>query len=505
MVGAIALAFMGSMTEPAVAQPPGTPDTGRIVGHVTKSTGEPVGSGFVIAYDATTQQFRAFGNIDAQGAYTLSGLPAGSYKVQFSGLVSQWAHRKTSFADADAFAVTAGQDTVVDEVGFPTGSVTVTATDQVTGAPVSQFCADISGSGVLRHGCTETGSVTLTDIRPGDNYFLTVTGVDDRYFSSETSNVRVVADQTTTVPVVLEPSALINTTIEDAATHAPVPGACVFAVTGIGGFGNSAFDCSGADGHVLITNMHTAPYQLYVFARDGAHGDQWVGPSGGTGSRYLATTIHAQGGQTTSMAPIRLDPAGSISGTVVDKATGAPVEGVCAFSHAGGTTGGPDQAPYCTGPDGRYTISGLGPYLWPVQFIDTIGSHTWQWSGDRPTQLTAKPVRVRAGQTTTENAHLGVGATISGRVTNTAGRLPGTVFVYNAITGDMVAGWANTDENGNFQLAGVAGPQFVRVKFDDGVVNGTTGWYRHTQSFGSATPILVRPGATVSGIDFTVP
>ncbi len=503
-VGAIALALMGSMTAPAVAQPPG-PSSGRIVGHLTKSTGEPVSGGFVLAYDATTQQFRASANIDDAGAYTLSGLSTGAYKVQFSGLLQQWAHRKTSFAEADSFTVTDGQDTVVDEVLIPTGSVVVTASDQATGAAVDQFCVDVSGNNIIRFGCTDNGTVTLTDIPPAGNYFLTTTGIDNRYFTSHTSNVAVVADQATAVSVEMEPSALINTTIEDAATHTPVAGACVYAVTGIGGFGNIAFDCSGPDGHVTITHLHTAPYQLYVFARDGVHGDQWVGPAGGTGSRYLARTIHAVGGQTSSMAPIRLDGAGSISGTVVDKATGQPVQGVCAFTHAGGTTGGPDQAPYCTGPDGRYTISGVGPYWWPVQFIDTMGSHTWQWSGDRPTQLTAKPVRVSVGQTTTEDAHLGAGATISGRITNTASRQEGFVTVYNAITGDPVASHTTSDENGNFQLTGIAGPQFVRINFQDGFVNGTSGWYRHAPEFGSATPIPVRPSATITGIDFTVP
>jgi hypothetical protein len=504
--GAAALAIAGSVSTPALAQPPF--GNGRIVGHVTKHTGEPVGSGFVIAYEATTQVSRAFGNIDAAGAYTLQGLPAGTYKVQYFTVLQQWAHRKTSFETADVFTVVDGQDTVVDEVLFPTGSVTVTASDQVTHAPIAHFCADLSGSTVIRHDCTETGTVTLTDVPPGQGYFLITTGFDDRYFTHEGPLVDVVAEQTTAVHIEMEPMALITTTIEDAVTHTPVANACVFPVTGIGGFGHFAFDCSGPDGRVTITGMHTAPYQLYVFARDGVHGDQWVGRHGGTGYRLLARTVNTTGGQTMSIPPIRLDPAGSISGMVVDKATGVPVEGVCAFTHAGGTTGGPDQAPYCTGPDGKYTISGVGPYLWPVQFIDTIGHRAWQWSGDRPTQFSAQPVPVRAGQTTPLDAHLAAGATITGRITTTAGQpmTRGFLFAYNALTGDPVANYGLADENGNYQVDGIAGPQLIRINYDEGfAVGGRTGWYRSATSFGSANPLLVRPGGVRTGIDIVVP
>jgi hypothetical protein len=172
----------------------------------------------------------------------------------------------------------------------------------------------------------------------------------------------------------------------------------------------------------------------------------------------------------------------------------------------GGTTGGPDQAPYCTKADGKYTISNLGPYLWPVQFIDTIGPHAWQWSGDRPTQLSARPVQVQVGQATTEDAHLGPIATVSGRVTGTSGRQPvGFVQAYNALTGDPAANYAIPDDNGNFRLDGIAGPQFVRIQYVDSFIDGPTSWFRDAATFGTATPVFARSAGTVTGIDIVVP
>lgn len=504
-IGAVTVAIVASVAPAsALAQPPG--GQGRIVGHVTNSAGAPVGDGFVSAVDATTRQFLGTSSIDSSGAYTISGLPESTYKLELFTGGQQWAHQKKSFEEADVFTVVEGQDTVVDEVLFPTGSIAVTASDQRTGAPIAHFCADISGNTVIRHACTETGTVTLANVPPGEGYFLITTGFDDHYFTHEGPLVTVVVDQTTAVHVEMEPSALITTTIEDAVTHAPVANACVYPVTGIGGFGNFTFDCSGPDGHVTITHLHTASYQLYVFAHDGAHGDQWVGRHGGTGSRFLAKTVNTTGGETMAIPPIRLDAAGSITGTVVDKATGQPVEGVCAFSHAGGTTGGPDQAPYCTGPDGKYTISTLGPYLWPVQFIDTIGSHAWQWSGDRPTQLSATPVRVQAGQAATLDAHLGATATISGRVTGSGGQQPlGFIQAYNALTGDPVSSFTINDEDGSYRLDGIAGPQFVRIQYIDHLATGPTRWFRDAATFRDANPVLVRSGGAVTGIDIVVP
>jgi hypothetical protein len=182
------------------------------------------------------------------------------------------------------------------------------------------------------------------------------------------------------------------------------------------------------------------------------------------------------------------------------------VADVCAFGHAGGTTGGPDAAPYCTLADGRYTISGLGPYEWPVQFIDTLGGHSWQWSGDRPTQQTAQLVRVRVGRTTKADAHLMTPATITGRVTDSAGQpLWGDITAFNAVTGDPVANYALTDENGNYQLAGIAGPQPVKLRVRSGMASSLVQWYRVSNAFATADQVHVPPGSAVTGIDFIVP
>jgi protocatechuate 3,4-dioxygenase beta subunit len=91
----------------------------------------------------------------ADGSYLLGGLPAGTYDVRVNqtdyvgvaetatrsqlGYLADYVHHvpETSSADAQPFAVTAGQTTVADESIYPADSVTGTVTDSTTGLPVS--------------------------------------------------------------------------------------------------------------------------------------------------------------------------------------------------------------------------------------------------------------------------------------------------------------------------------------------------------------------------------
>ncbi|HEV8557185.1 MAG TPA: carboxypeptidase-like regulatory domain-containing protein [Actinophytocola sp.] len=478
----------------------------RIVGQVTRTDGTPVAGVFVVVIQVPRGAFGGSATTDANGRYAIGDLNGFglAYKVEFfyRSNSAQWAHQKTTFEDAEAFTPTDGEDTVVDEVLFPRGTLEVTASDKLTGAPVNHFCAATSGP-FGGGGCTDTGTVTLEDLPLGD-YRVFATD-NENYFSAD-SAVTVFAGTTTRIHFALEPVAFITATIQDAGTHAPVAFACLQAVGNFGGFGPFSDYCSGSDGQVRIGQLHTGRYRLYVSALDGVHGDQWVGPHGGTGIEFFARPVDVTAGQTVTVPPVQLDGAGSISGTVVDKATGQPARDVCAFTHAGTPTGGPELT-YCTKTDGTYTINHVGPYVWPVQFTSTTGGYPWQWSGDQPTQLSARPVTIHIGQNTPLDAHLGPVATVSGRVTRADGRPPlqGVVKAFNAVTGEPVANDALIEQDGTYRLIGVAGPQFVRLEFLDAGGDRVTRWYRDSSSYESATPVPVRSGATVTGIDAVLP
>ncbi len=85
---------------------------GSIQGTVKAAAGAlPVPNAYVIAYQGATMA--GFGFSSADGTYAISGLPSGSYTVQFSycqgGLTEQWYNGKNSQSTANAIAVTAPQ------------------------------------------------------------------------------------------------------------------------------------------------------------------------------------------------------------------------------------------------------------------------------------------------------------------------------------------------------------------------------------------------------------
>ena len=489
---------------PAGAQPPSF--DGRVVGQFT-ANGQPVPNVQVTLYDAVTRQYQGAATTDATGSYAVARLDvARTYRIEFvtPDFVRQWAHHRTSFETADAFAVAAGQDTVVDETALPTGTLVITAVDKVTGAPVPQFYSEAVGESGGRSGNTETGSLTLTNVLPGD--YSVVVYPDDLHFSTNTTST-VVADRTTEVELRLDPAAALETTLVDAATNAPVADACIQPVAELDVLGLYLHNCSGPDGRVRAGRLTGGSYRIFAKPADGVHGAQWVGANRGTGSRYLATVVEATPGQVTAVPPIRLDLAGSIAGTVTDAATGRPVPSMCAFPHATGTGAGPEPGPHCSDAQGHYTIGGLGPYHWPVEFVGdyTNEAYAWQWSGGRPNQLVAQPTRVRVGWTSTVDARLAAGATVRGRVLTADGTpATGHVEVVNALTGDPATVHAFTDENGYYELRSLAG-QFVRIRFTTAYPDERTFWYRDASGFHTATPVWVPSGGATTGIDLTIP
>ncbi|MFA4837269.1 MAG: carboxypeptidase regulatory-like domain-containing protein, partial [Dehalococcoidia bacterium] len=82
-----------------------THGAGSISGTVTDGT-NPIANATISAFNAATNQV-VFGTISgADGTYTISSLPPGSYKIQAtSGVLSEWYHDKGASAQADAVAV----------------------------------------------------------------------------------------------------------------------------------------------------------------------------------------------------------------------------------------------------------------------------------------------------------------------------------------------------------------------------------------------------------------
>ncbi len=482
---------------------------GSISGSVTTAEGRPIADVHVTVHSADNTNTRRNAQTGADGTFSVPDVDPGDYKFEFyfTEFQPQWAYNADSFETATTFTVVVGQNTVVNEKLRPMGTLSVTAVDATTGAGLNKFCIAAAGE-VGRYACTENGVAVARDVPPGE-YSIDVRAEEGVYFEEQ---VRAVArpDTTTDVVAKLAPGATVTTTIRDKATGAPISRACLaLSRPDAGGLSPSeAGWCSDSTGKITASPVRAGNYQVFVVP-GGAYGAQWVGWTGGTGDRDKARQMTVAVGRDNTIAPIRVDKAGTITGTVTDKDTGEPVPGICAYPHAataGAGGGGPEDG-RCTDATGRYTLRGLGPYTWPVIFTDATGGYGWQWSGGAAHRKAATPVKVTVGGNAKADAKLVKAAKVTGKITIVGGDpdVQGTALAYSAVTGDIAGPYAPTGdyENGVYVLGGLAS-QEVKIAFDASTAGYLDSWYRDADSFRKATPVRVRAGTTTSGIDGTV-
>jgi hypothetical protein len=336
---------------------------------------------------------------------------------------------------------------------LPTGSVRVSAVDAVSGAAIANFCVDSTCS-------NGTGKVVIGDLPARTREFYAYTE-DGSYLYAGTGPVQVKANQTVDVTIRLRPAARITTTVVDRSTGRPVAGVCVSALAVRDprmpdGYG----DCTDSAGKMTIGPLEAGSYNLLADPHGGPYGLQWVGASGGTGDQRSAVTVVAVAGTTVAGPQVRLDKAGAIAGRVTDAVTGAPLSDawVNLLSYSPGA--GSDDL--ITDADGRYRVTGLGPYEWPLLFRHD--GHADQWSGGVGDRYEATRIRVPAGGTATHDTALTTGTEVRGTVTDQDARplTSGFVVVHNATTGDIMG--VTWMENGRYTMR-VLGNQSIYLGY----------------------------------------
>lgn len=473
--------------------------SGVVRGRVTE-VGAPV-AGARVSITDVDQQWLSTVETAADGTYRFEALTPDNYQVQVTlGDRSQWVPQKTNIFDAATFPVADDEVTVVDEVLLPYKSLRVTAVDETTGAPVADACSLLSGGGLSdRQACAGPDGVILYEnLPPLGSYDLGVSVAT--HWGANIEGVTL-SEEVTELPVRLRPAASIMTTVRDAATQAPLERICVdlYTVPVVGVLDRDyIYYCSDSSGKLAIGPLQPGEYQLLVKPLDERYGMQWVSASGGTGDLRQATVVSAEVGTPVSIPPIEMDPAGTISGVVTDRASGAPLGLVCVYPFAVDPRIGLGFGQNCSRNGGVYTISGLGPYEWPVEFFDSRGNYATQWSGDKPDRFAATPVQVRPNDTVTANAALDPAGIISGRTLNQQGTPEfGYVTTYNARTGDILD-WTSSppNETGEYAINGLA-TQDVKIQYYVEV----DCWHRDAADFASATPVPVTAGQTTGGVD----
>jgi hypothetical protein len=470
--------------------------TGTVRGRLVDAAG--AGVPFASLHlEATTLAQGGFTSTDTNGEFSINALP-GTYTLSFQTQHGvQFARGKTSIQAADRITVAAGETVVVDDTLAEPGTVVVTARDDATGAPLLSFCAIVAG--VVNQVCTSDGTATITSLPTQGT--VRVYPIEPDYLTSEPIPVVVTSGSATPVEARLRKGGTVTAVVTDSATGAPVEGACLELIEPLAptvlGHGGS---CSDATGTITVRAVRPAVYTAFVAIFDGVHGHQWVGWSRGTGAQATARLINVRSGGTSTLQ-IKLDQAGTIIGTVTDKADGRPIGsatvGLSSWDSGFGS-GGPSAD---TNSRGQYTLGNLGPYDWTL-FIGANG-YASQFSGGGSNRFLAQGVRVQSGQTTTYDVNLTRGTKLTGTVTGPNGEPVDFVRirVFHALSGDE---FPASDVTGtNPYLVPMAGPTLIKVNYSgraDGV--DYDGWVGGADWL-HASVVLV-PGSGTKNLNITM-
>ncbi len=480
---------------------------GTITGHITtESAGQVTVNLWTTAGASAGQVFT-----DANGNYGFPTVAPGKYKMQFGFQRRwQWAHQKLGFSSAEVISVDAGGAVVVDETMLLPGAVEVVARDSVSGLPVDNYCAGIWEGGPAQCGATN-GVMRLDEFDYGPRTVY-IRSSDGLHAKTQVDNVNVVLGQITRLEVALTPTAAIATTVVDRQTGAPVPEACVAAVPLV--FHELTdetcrWDTNYTDeqGRIRLGELAPGEYTLLVVPHDDVHGAQWVGRNGGTGSQYTALKINAVGGVLSTVGNVRMDAVASITGVVSDGGTGQPLPYFygCASVVPGSVYGlGAACGSY---EDGKYLLTNLGPYAWPVRFHHFYASsypYAAVWSGGASDRKTATLVQASVGTPTELNGSIvQTGPRIRFEVKYEDGQYYTGYLAYtafNAKTGDLVKGDSSYSR---WELAGLA-DQNVKIRYTTGYPD-VFHWHGGTGFADAKVVKLVNGGVTTIRIVLPLP
>jgi Carboxypeptidase regulatory-like domain len=482
---------------------------GAIAGKVTAAATSAALSGVVVKIYDLEDDYVTSAETAASGEYTVSGLAAGEYEVEFvpsAAYLAQYYKGVPLFSEATVVTVKNGStqsgiDAALAKPGTIAGTVTSAASPKadLQGVEVKVFDA-AGGAYVTSAETAANGTYTVPGLAEGKYkvQFLASSGnYVPQYYKDEptlaaASEVKVSAGASTAVSAELATGGQITGTVTSSATTHETLAHVQVAVYQAGVRVATTETASG--GTYTVSGLGTGNYEV-EFSTPGAYLSQfWEG-------KYTlaeAKPVPVSAGSPTMGIDAALAPAyGSLSGTVTG-AGGAPLEHIEVKVY--GAVG--YAASVETAANGTYTVAGLTPGKYEVQFVPSGGGYYLrQYYGGKSTLAEASPVTVTAGQTTTAvNAALASAGKISGTVTDAASNAPlGHVEVKVYDSSDGYVASAETTSSGEYTVSGLL-PGNYEVGFAAGGGYAPQ-FYAGSLSLEEANPVPVTADATTSGID----
>jgi hypothetical protein len=405
---------------------------GEITGRVTGAGGTPLMNVEASAH-STTGGYGGEAYTNANGEYTIAGLPSGSYTVVFSpanesGYITQYYNGKSSEGEAEAIGVSAGSQTAginaalqpASSGGQITGRVTSAAHGTpLQGVEVSAEKSDGYGSALTNangeytiSGLTNGSYIVTFSPASGTNYLTQY--YENKSTSGAANPVVVSAGSPATADAALVAGGEITGRVTSAAGGAPLSGAEVSAYDAAAEAYGSA--STNANGEYTIPGLPTGSYTVRFFPA--SESNYLVQYYAGTSIEADATPVSVTAGAAPKTGiDAALATGGQITGRVTSAASGIPLAGVSVSTEGGYVS---------TNANGEYTVSGLPSGSYKVAFYPEEGAnYLLQYFNGKSTEGEANAVEVTVGSATTGiNSALLAAGQITGTVTNAVGGAP---------------------------------------------------------------------------------
>ncbi|WP_427018368.1 carboxypeptidase regulatory-like domain-containing protein [Pseudarthrobacter sp. P1] len=488
-----------------------------ISGKLTAPAGVSSFQTTVTAYTADRQSSVRMGWVDSVGAYKLSGLPAGSYKLQFSGfqtgVLYSWYKNAQSFDAATVVTVAGGQaitginDTLIKSSSI-SGKLTAPAGTDLSQVNVNVYPTTGPGYYVASGSVGVDGAYTVPGLWAGSykvQFSASQSGAVDQWYKNTKT-----FDAATAVTVASGQNATgINDTLAKGATISgklTAPAGVDLAQTQVDVYAADRQQAVGAasvgaDGTYKVVGLPAGSYKLlFVNYRQlsGAR-DQWYKNAK---SFDVATVVTLNSGQDVTGLNDTLVKSSSISGKFT-----APVGvNLAQTSVSVYTADSQNYVGYSyLNVDGTYKVPNLPAGSYKMIFVGNQSGAPDQWYKNAKSYETATVVTLKSAQDLTGiNDTLVKGATISGKFTAPAGSsfANSRVSVYTADKQQpSQIGWVGSD--GTYKVVGLPAGSY-KLQFVTNSPDTADQWYKNAKSFDTATVVTVASGQNATGINDTL-
>lgn len=512
-----AMASAGSAATQGASTSPAAKPTGRYAGVVTNKHGRPLPGICLITADRAGKVF-FFTKTNSTGAYQTPAMPPDKYLALFlncrnPGNFAPQFYKNAYFDNADPVTVTAGKVIRNINVALKPGATIAGTTTAAAPAstPIANVCVQLAGTGTA----DIFSGFAISDASGHFRVRNLATGTYMAQFEPGCKTSSVYAPivlgrgihatdgrVNSGVHAVLPVGGTISGAVTAGWSGQPLGGICVIAVD-LNSFAEGQAR-SASDGSYTVTGLPTGSF-VVGFAGCGKNSNVVTQFYDAADSPITAQRVTVTLGSATTGIDAAMQQGGTVTGLVTDAAR-HPLPGICVqlFSMS------PDSAPTGgTGADGRFSITGIPPGQYFVDFTCGFSRHYVDTSYSSPADpgITAT-VAVSSGVVTSGvNARLRLSGMLSGTVTNRAGKpIPKVCAIALGAHGlsrtNAGVGLALTSKTGHYTMIGLPAGQYRVVFF--GCFGGTSyasQWYKGQAHMSKATLVRVRSQATTSGID----